>query len=111
MDEKRLREMLSGGYIVNPVLDLCENRFAMSVEVLENGTITKYSVAFETLSKFEFTTESRFRGDALEITELWIEATPRDSPSEDWHVLMSIWDLTHLRLACNAIFVDGVALQ
>lgn len=83
----------------------------MRVDVLENGTLSQYDVTFSGVSQLQFDSESDSTGDRLELTDLWIEMSPENSSTEEWGVLISIWDLTHLRIRCSTITVDGDALK
>lgn len=108
MERKLLNETLSGGYIEQYQLDVAANRLSLSVDVLENGTLSRHRVLFEKVSRFVFETESRSdAGDRLELTELWIDTTPESSATEEWELTISIFDLTHLRIRCSSISVDG----
>lgn len=108
MDCSTMKESLDAGYIEKYSFDIGKGAFTMRVDVLENDALSSYDVQFEKVSFLSFETES-FRGEdsRLELTEIWIETSPETSSSEEWTVLISIWDLTHIRIRCSTIAVDG----
>src|SRR5260370_75635 len=107
MNRSLLNDTLSGGYISRYDFDMGKNLFVLQVDVLENGVLSTHEVRFEKVSRFLFETESPFEGDRLEVTEIWIDAAPEGSSSEEWSIIISIWDLTHLRVRCTSIDVNG----
>jgi len=112
MDRTKLNDVLNGGYIEEYEFDMLRNRFNMRVDVLENGAPSSYNVRFEKVSHFQFDTESPSEGgDRLQLTELWIDAPPEKSSSEEWEVTISIFDMSHIRLRCSVISVDGTVLR
>ena len=112
MDRTKLNDVLNGGYIEEYELDMRRNRFSMRVDVLENGALSSYNVRFEKVSHFQFDTESLSEGgDRLQLTELWIDAPPEKSSSEEWEVTISIFDMSHIRLRCSVISVDDAVLR
>src|SRR4051794_13142410 len=103
-----LNKMLSGGYIEHYDLDMRRNRLTLKVDVLEHGSLSNYELVFDKISQFEFETESKSNaGDRLELTELWIDELPESSPTEEWQLTISIFDMTHLSVRCSSIAVDG----
>ena len=107
MQRHHLSDAVNGGYIENEVLDLRRGALSLRVEVLDNGRLTGYDIVFQKVSHLEFETDSRSdAGDRLQMTELWIDAGPEESPTEEWAITISIFDLTHIRLRCSSITVD-----
>lgn len=111
MDRATLPRLINEGYITRHALDLYRNVFAMRVDVLDNGVTSSYDIEFAKIAHFEMDSESRHDKERIELTELWIDAGPSASPAERWSVTISIWDLTHVRLRCGLIKVDGQALD
>lgn len=111
MDRAMLPQSLNGGYIETYELDLYRNRFAMRVDVLENSVLSSYDVRFEKVSHIAIESESRRDKERLELTEMWIESTPEASSSEEWSITISMWDLTHIRLRCAMIVIDGAPVR
>ena len=112
MDRAMIGDMLAGGYIEDYSFDMRRNAFAMRVDVLENGTLSRYDVVFARVSQFSFESETR-RGsleDRLEVTEFTIESGPESSATEEWNVVISMWDTSFLRVRCSSIEVDAEAL-
>jgi hypothetical protein len=113
MERALLAPSLKGGYIEEYQFDMRRNFVSMRVDVLENDVLSRYDLEFHQVSHFSFETETRkgSADDRLEITELWIDATPEASGSEEWDVTISMWDLSHLRVRCSTIVVDGIVLR
>jgi hypothetical protein len=113
MERAVLGRSLQGGYIEEYEFDMRRNSVSMRVDVLENDVLSRYDLEFHQVSYFSFETETRkgSAGDRLEITELWIDATPEASGSEEWELTISMWDLSHLRIRCSTIVVDGMVLR
>jgi hypothetical protein len=112
MERLELPAAVNGGYIEAYELDLRRKLLALRVDVLDGETLSSYSLRFERLSHFEYDTESRSDPEArLQLTELWLDAPPEGSPTEEWSVTISIFDLSHIRLRCSVITVDGEALR
>ena len=112
MDRTMLSKSLNGGYIEEYEFDMRRNLVTMRVDVLENGVLTSYEVRYERVSHFLFDTESSAGDDGrLELTELWIDTAPEASEFEEWSVTISMWDMTHIKLRCSAIIVDGSELR
>ena len=108
MQRGRLGEVLSGGYIEDYNLDLRHNSLLLDIGVLDEGERDSYEVVFEKVSHFEFDTESRSdAGDKLQVTEFWVDVGPEQSSSEEWGVAISIFDLSHVRLRCSVIHING----
>lgn len=107
MDRASLNQSLAGGYIESYEFDMGTGTLAMQVDVLENDVLSSYDLRFEKISRFLYENESRSEGDRLEFTEMRIEETPEDSKSEEWLVLISVWDITHITVQCAAFSVDG----
>lgn len=112
MNRTELGRALNGGYIEDYDVDMRQNLVSMRVDVLDNGVLSSHDLRFEKLSRFLFETESRSdAGDRLELTELWIERAPEASSSEEWDVTISIFDMSHVRLRCSVIVLDGEVLR
>jgi hypothetical protein len=111
LDRTTLPQSLNGGYIEDYNFDLHRDLFTMRVDVLEHGELSSYDVRFENVSHIAADSESRHHKERLELTEIWIDATPEASPSEEWGITISMWDLTHIRLRCSVITVDGHRLR
>lgn len=112
MQRTDLPTAVNGGYIEEYELDLRRELLSLRVDVLNGDTLSSYDLRFELLSHFEYDTESR-RGDSearLQLTELWLDP-PEGSPTEEWGVTISIFDLSHIRLRCSVISVDGEVLK
>lgn len=112
MQRSDLPATVNGGYIEEYELDLRRELLVLRVDVLDGDRLSSYDLRFELLSHFEYDTESR-RGDPearLQLTELWLDP-PERSPTEEWGVTISIFDLSHLRLRCSSISVDGEPLR
>jgi hypothetical protein len=106
MDRTALKQMLDGGYIEEYAFDMKANTFRMRVDVLDNDGLSSYDVRFEALSHFLFDSESRGIKERLELTEIWVKETPEASDSEEWTVIISMWDMTHVTIRCTSIVVD-----
>ena len=101
-------EALHGGFIEHYALDLHRNAVMLRVDVLDSGRLSSHEVTFEKVSHFAFDTDSRSdAGDRLQLTELWVDAGPEESATEEWALTISIFDLSHLRLRCSMILIDG----
>lgn len=112
MERDRLVETLNGGYIEQFNLDLRRNALGLHVDVLEAGRLSTYELSFEKLSSLELQTDSRSdAGDRLQLTEMWIDLGPEESPTEEWAVTISIFDRTHVRLRCSSITIDGRGIR
>jgi hypothetical protein len=112
MQRADLATAVNGGYIEEYELDLRRKLLVLRVDVLDGQTLTSYELRFELLSHFEYDTESRSDSEArLQLTELWLDASPEDSPTEEWSITISIFDLSHIRLRCSVISVDGQTLK
>ncbi|MBA3259837.1 MAG: hypothetical protein H0T68_10295 [Gemmatimonadales bacterium] len=103
---------MNGGYIEEYELDIRRKLLAMRVDVLDGDTLSSYDLRFELLSHLAYNTESRSDPEArLQLTELWLDAVPENSPTEEWSITISIYDLSHIRLRCSMISVDGQMLK
>lgn len=113
MERGTLSKALNGGYIEDYTIDMRRNVVSMRVDVLENGALSSHEMRFEQVSHFTFETETRTGSgeDRLELTELWIDGTPESSDSEEWSLTISMWDMSHIKLRCSRIIVDGEALR
>jgi hypothetical protein len=113
MERGMLSGSLNGGYIEQYNFDMRRNLLSMRIDVLENDVLSSYDVEFQQVSHFVFETETRTGSaeDRLELTELWIDAAPETSSSEEWAVTISMWDMTHITIRCSTITVDGDALR
>jgi len=111
MDRSSLSKSVNGGYIERYEVDLLRNAVVLRVDVLDEDTLTSYDLRFERLSHFSVDSESVGDKERLELTELWIDSAPESSSSEEWSVIVSIWDITHLRIRCSVIRVDGEPLR
>jgi hypothetical protein len=112
MQRADLAVRVNGGYIEAYELDLRRKLLALRVDVLDGDTLSNYDLHFELLSHFEYDTESRSDAEArLQLTELWLDAPPEGSPTEEWNVTISIFDMSHIRLRCSIISVDGEILR
>jgi hypothetical protein len=111
MDRATLKQAIAGGYIEQYGLDMGKSSFSMRVDVLDNGVLSRYDMRLEGITRFAYESESESTGDRLELTDIWIEMAPEQSGTEEWHILISIWDLTHIRIQCARIVVDDEALR
>lgn len=111
MDRTALGKLLNGGYIESYKFDLRRNELVLQVDVLENGVLSRFDAEFSDVSQLVFETESTSAGDRLEVTEIWVDSAPEASSSEEWTIVISMWDLTHLRIRCAAVTIDGEALR
>jgi hypothetical protein len=111
MDRTTLPQALNGGYIEQYEFDLHRNLFAIRVDVLDNDVLSSYEVRFEKLSHFSVDSESIGDKERLELTEMWIDTTPESSSTEEWSITISMWDITHIRLRCAVIVIDGAPLR
>lgn len=101
-------EALQGGYIEQYTFDLQRNSIVLRVDVIDAGTLSRYEVVFAKVSRFEFATDSRSdAGNRLQVTELWVDTAPEGSATEEWTITISIFDMSHLRIRCTSILVDG----
>lgn len=97
MERTELNGILTGGSIEQYDLDVRRNRLTMVIHVLENGKLSQHDVLFEKVSRFTYETESKSdAGERLEVTELWVDAGPESSATEEWDILISIFDLSHI---------------
>lgn len=112
MERADLNRLLAGGAIEQYEVDLRLNRLAMTIQVLENGVLSRHHLLFERLSHFAYDTESKSNaGDRLEVTELWVDVGPEASATEEWDILISIFDLSHIRVRCSSIAVNGELIR
>jgi hypothetical protein len=112
VERNALIEALSGGYIEHYELDLRRKALVLRVEMLNGETLSSYEIRCELLSFFAYDTESRSDSDArLQLTELSINAAPGNSPSEEWDITISIFDMSHIQIRCSTIVVDGQTLR
>lgn len=112
MERTTLNDVLTGGSVEHYDLDMRRNRLSMIVDVLEDGNLSRHEVLFERVSRFTYETESKSdAGDRLELTELWVDAGPESSGSEEWEVIISIFDLSHMRIRCSSVSVDGESVR
>lgn len=98
---------LRGGYIERYSVDLLTKVFAMRVSVLENATLSMYDVTFQNVSQFSFKDTAASEWERLELTDIWVDAAPAASKSEEWEVTLNFWDLAEVELRCARITVDG----
>lgn len=112
MDRASLPRTLGGGYIEDYRLDLRQGSFAFRVDVLNEGVLASYEIACEHVSLFEYRDEELGAvGERLQLTELWIEKVPEESPTEEWELLLSLWDIAHIRIKCGGFLVDREPLR
>ena len=111
MEHTVVGKLLSGGYIEQHDFDMRNDRFNMRVDVLSNDILSSYDVRFEKVSYVAFENESTRKDDRLQFTEIGFEETPGLSSSEEWTVIISMWDTTHLTIRCSAIEVNGEPLR
>ena len=111
MNRDTLAHTLSGGYIERHAFDIEKRLFLMNVHVLENGVLSTYDVRFQGISLFSFTDNQAGEWERIQLTELWIDAKPEESGTEEWEVTMSLWDLAHLKLRCSNITIDDDSLR
>jgi hypothetical protein len=112
MQRTDLATTVNGGYIEEYELDIRRKLLTLRVDVLDGDALSSYDLRFELLSHFEYDTESRSDPEArLQLTELWLDAPPESSPTEEWSITISIYDLAHMRLRCSVISVDGQILK
>jgi hypothetical protein len=107
MDHVLIGNLLNGGYIEQHELDMRNDRLTMRVDVLDGGSLSSYDLRFEKVSYVLFENESNRKDDRLQFTEIGFKETPGVSSSEEWTVIVSMWDTTHLTIRCSAIEVDG----
>lgn len=112
MKRADLAGTVSGGYIEDYELDLRNKVLMLRVDVLDGDALTSYDLRFQLVSHFEYDTESRSDKEArLQLTELWLDMTPEASRTEEWEVTISIFDLSHIRLRCSIITIDGEVVR
>lgn len=111
MNVERLKKTVAAGYIEQHALDLRSKTFGLVVHVIVNGVLTIYDVAFEHVSHFMFDDNQVGEWERIQLTELWVDAAPETSASEEWEVTISLWDLAHIRLRCMRVLVDGDLLE
>jgi len=111
VDAETLAKNLSGGYIERHTFDLGAKAFTMNVSVLENAVLSMYAVTFVSVSHFAFVDNQVGEWERLELTQMWIVASPAASGSEEWEVTLSLWDLAQVELRCAAISVDGESVR
>lgn len=111
MDRTTLPQSLNGGYIEEYEFDLHRNLFTVRVDVLDDDVLSSYDVRFEGVSHFAVDSESRHDKERLELTEMWIDSSPEASSSEEWSITISMYDLTHIRVRCAVIAIDGTPLR
>lgn len=111
MDHTVVGKLLSGGYIEQHDFDMRNDRFTMRVDVLSNDLLSSYYVRFAKVSYLAFENESVRKDDRLQFTDIRFKETPGLSSSEEWTVVISMWDTTHLTITCSAIEVDGKPLR
>ena len=113
MNRVQLSDALSGGYVETYSLDLSNKTFTMHVEVFdEDGReqLSVYDVTFSKCSRFALEDESGHPWERIQVMEVWIEEEPQSSASEEWQVLISLWDTAHLSIRCAGILVNGEPL-
>jgi len=112
LDRASFPQALSGGYIEEYNFDVGEGCFDFRVEALNNGAPSSYAVSCRHVSLLEYRDDQLGAiGERLQLTELWIEDAPERSPSEEWQLLLSLWDLAHIRVRCGSVVIDGVPLR
>lgn len=110
MQRQALKDALAGGYIEAYELDLSRRAFNMRVDVLDDVLVT-YEIKFEKMSRFLLEEELGGTWERVQLTDIWIEEEPEHSKTEEWQILISLWDLVHISIRCAAILVDGVPLR
>jgi len=111
MNVQAFRKSIAAGYIERHVLDLTSKSFLLTVHVLSNGILTVYEIGFEHVSHFVFDDNQVGEWERIQLTELWMDAAPETSASEEWEVTISLWDLAHIRLRCMRVLVDDEPLE
>ena len=107
MDRTSLPRILGGGYIEDYRLDLRQASFVFRVGVLNQGTLASYDIECDRVSFFEYRDEELGAvGERLQLTEIWIEKAPEESLTEEWELLISLWDIAHIRIRCGGFLVD-----
>jgi hypothetical protein len=106
VDHARVGPLLDGGYIEVYDFDMRNDRLAMRVDVLKSGRLASYDLRFSKISLFVFDNESNRKDDRLEFTEIYFEELPGQSSTEEWKVVISMWDTTHLTVRCSLIELD-----
>ena len=106
MDHTRVGPLLDGGYIEAYDFDMRSDRLTMRVDVLNDGRLASYDLRFTKISLFVFDNESNRKDDRLELTEIAFEELPSHSSTEEWKVVISMWDTTHLTVRCSVIELD-----
>ena len=79
--------------------------------MLENGKLSTYDVLFRSVSYFSFADNQAGDWDRLELTDLWVDALPAASSTEEWEVTMSLWDLAQVKVRCSGIALDGEVVR
>lgn len=111
MQRQGFREALAGGYFQSYELNLLEKAFLMQIHVLDQGVLSSYDVTFEGISRLLIEDETASSWERIELTDIWIESGPEGSSAEEWEILMSLWDVVHIRIRCASLLVDGEPLQ
>ena len=85
----------------------------MTVDVVDGDHLSSYEIRFERVSQLKYDTEQSWRGEdyRLQVTELYLDAAPESSGSEEWQVTISIWDTAHLTIRCSTIIINGEVLR
>lgn len=111
MNVQTLKKSVAGGYIEQHTLNLTSKSFALVVHVIVNAVLKAYDLTFEHVSHFAFDDNQVGEWERIQLTELWVDAAPETSATEEWEVTISLWDLAHIRLRCMRVLVDGYALE
>jgi len=111
VDRHSLSRTLCAGYIEQHLFDLERKLFSITVHVLEDATLSVYDVQFLGVSRFLFEDNQAGEWERLQLTELWLDAAPEASGTEEWEVTLSLWDLAHISVKCTGIVIDGEPLR
>ena len=111
MERQAFISALKEGYIESHALDLGKKQLNLEVHVLESAALSVYDVEFRGISHLEFDDQQVGEWERLQLTELWIDAAPESSGSEEWEVSFSLWDLAHVKLRCTTISIDNALVR
>lgn len=107
MDHGRVGQLLNGGYIEEYEFDIRNDRLSMRVDVLDDSELASYELRFEKVSSLLYDNESNRKEDRLQFTEIGFKEIPSHSSTEEWRVIISVWDTTHITVRCSVIEIDG----
>ena len=111
MDRSVLKPSLVGGYIERYAINLTTKTVELEVHVLERGVLSRYNVLFAEVSHLTYEDAKTNPWERLELSDLWIDAGPEQSQTEEWEVTLSLWDVAQLRIRAANVSVDGDRLR